>query len=296
MSDYLPTSNIASLLAEDELLWPSWTITHANVIAFTTTRIGGVSTGPFASNNLRYDIGDAAEHVTANRQRLTLTIAALERGALAEANTDALAQPCIVQWLDQVHGIDVAKVPLPESGMDSELAPTAETTPRADAMWTKQPGVALAIQTADCLPVLLCDRAGTVIGAAHAGWRGLVAGVLEALVAAMPVAADDLVAWIGPGIGPQSYEVGAEVWQPIAVHTPQVVLSHPTDSSKRLLDLKRLAELKLRRIGLPVEAIFSSAHCTYTDARLFSYRQATQAGGPGQTGRMASVIALPRSF
>ncbi|WP_235898692.1 peptidoglycan editing factor PgeF [Parahaliea maris] len=233
-------------------------------MAFTTTRRGGHSRGPYASFNLGHHVGDQPDAVSANRLQLQ----------------QQLPAGCEVQWLNQVHGTEVT-------------AATGHGLPEADASVAAEPGVASAVLTADCLPVLFCDRSGTCVAAAHAGWRGLQAGVLEATVAALPAAADDLLAWMGPAIGPSAFEVGPEVREAfLAVladrSSPAALTTCFRPSSKAghyLADLYALARLHLKSVG--VSAIYGGEHCTFTEAEdFFSYRR------DGETGRMASVIAL----
>src|SRR5512139_831231 len=161
------------------MILPDWPA-PANVRSLMTTREGGVSSAPWASLNLGDHVGDAPAHVAANRARLREQL------------------PAEPGWLRQVHSARVA-----ELGRD--------TNPEADASFTRERGQVCAVLTADCLPVLFCDRAGTVVAAAHAGWRGLAGGVLETTVAAMLVAPGDILAWMGAAIGPQAFEVGEEV-------------------------------------------------------------------------------------
>ena len=164
------------------LLRPDWPAPAA-VSALVTTREGGASLGAWQGLNLGDHVGDDPEAVAANRVLLQRS----------------LPGGTSVQWLQQVHGIDVVH------------ASRGCAVPEADACWTDEPGIACAVLTADCLPVLFCDRSATVVAAAHAGWRGLCAGVLEATVAALPVDPGELLAWLGPAIGPTAFEVGPEV-------------------------------------------------------------------------------------
>lgn len=205
-------------------------------------------------------VGDDVAAVTANRAALQARL-----GASA------------MQWLTQVHGVNV---------IEATHASVAEA-PRADAVWTTTPGLALAIMTADCVPVLVCDAAGLVIGAAHAGWQGLRAGVIAALIAAMPAPAQSLRAWIGPTISARNYEVGEDVWQHFAKLYPAALTRHPEQPDKRLLDLPAVAMQQLAAVG--VAHVDACGLCTYADARLYSHRQA-QHTGASTTGRMASVI------
>lgn len=238
------------------------------VFAGTTTRIGGVSDGAHAENNLALHTGDEVAHVCENRLRLGNAL----RGAP-------------IQWLNQVHGIEQVNV----------AAATTRRVPVADAMWTQQRGIALAILTADCVPILLADEAGSLIAAAHAGWQGLLAGVVPNLLANLPAQTQQLCAWIGPCISAQRYEVGREVWSRFCGDYPAAVLAHPDDPDKRLLDLVAVSREQLRRVG--VVHIAEARVCTYEDRRFFSHRRHTHSGSAGsQCGRMASVICLPADY
>jgi hypothetical protein len=164
-----------------------------------------------------------------------------------------------------------------------------EPNPEADAAFTHEPGQVCAVLTADCLPVLFCDRAGSVVAAAHAGWRGLAGGVLETTVAAMQVAPGDILAWMGAAIGPQAFEVGEDVRQAFVVPHPEAAaafLSHPAAATgKWLADIYQLARIRLNRMG--VHAIYGGGRCTFNESDAFySYRR------EGVTGRMASLIWL----
>lgn len=236
-----------------DFIVPDWPA-PANVHALVTTRGGGVSVGPYASLNLADHVGDDPAAVAENRRRLRALL------------------PAEPVWLDQVHGtrcVDAAGV-----------APGS----KADASFTRTPGVVCAVLTADCLPVLLCDEAGTVVAAAHAGWRGLAAGVLEATVAAMGVPGERLLAWLGPAIGPASFEVGGEVRDAFVAHDPAAETAFRARANgKWLCDLTRLARLRLAALG--VCRLTSADFDTCRDAeRFFSYRR------DGATGRMASLI------
>jgi YfiH family protein len=210
-----------------------------------------VSLPPWDSFNLGDHVGDDPAAVARNRQRLA--------AALPDGTT--------LHWLRQVHGAQVV-----EAGLRS--------TPVADGCWTRRPLRACAVLTADCLPVLFCDRAGSAVAAAHAGWRGLAAGILEATVAAMPAPGSAVLAWLGPAIGPAAFEVGPEVRErfldaaPVAEHAALDACFRPSASRRgRLLgDLYGLARQRLRRAG--VSAVFGGGCCTFTDAaRFFSYRR-----------------------
>ena len=237
-------------------LCPEWPA-PANVRALVTTRQGGVSTGQYASMNLATHVGDDPAAVAENR-------ALLLRRAL----------PAEPRWLDQVHGIDVV------------AGESVHGAPRADASVARTPGVVLAVMTADCLPVLLTDRAGSVVGIAHAGWRGLVGGVIEATIAAMEVAPRDMLAWLGPAIGPASFEVGGEVRDAAVGGQADAVQAFVASGpGKWLADIYRLARLRLAYAG--VGSVSGGGFCTVREAdRFYSYRR------DRETGRMASLIWL----
>lgn len=258
------------------LLVPDWPA-PPNVRAAMSTRLGGVSAPPYASLNLGERVGDDPANVAENRRRL--------REAL-----ELRHEPV---WLKQVHGTNVVRL---AAGDFSE----------ADASFTTEPGVVCAVQVADCLPVLFCDDAGTVVAAAHAGWRGLAAGVLEATVRALPAKPGMLMAWLGAAIGPQSFEVGAEVREAFVNHDAKASAcfkkKYPLspghgaarharrgkgegDPGKYLLDLYGLARQRLTAVG--VSRVHGGGFCTFRETeRFFSYRR------DGQCGRMAALIQL----
>lgn len=237
----------------NNFLTPDWPA-PSNVRALVTTRRGGVSKAPYASLNLGDHVGDDFDAVAANR--------AILRDFL----------PSEPVWLRQVHDIQIAE------------ADHAIGVPDADGSVARKPGRVSAVLTADCLPVLFCDRAGTVVASAHAGWRGLAGGVLEAAVQAMAVSPDQLLAWLGPAIGPRAFEVGAEVRDVFTALIPEAHLAFaPHAEGKWLADIYLLARQRLEKLG--VRQIYGGNFCTYTDAeRFYSYRR------DGVTGRMASVI------
>lgn len=239
----------------DALIFPDWPA-PANVKAFQSTRQGGVSAAPYDSLNLGDHVGDSPIAVARNRQLL---------GALL---------PSEPLWLEQVHGVAVAD------------ADSAECLPIADASIARRSGSVCAVMTADCLPVLLCDKAGTVVAAAHAGWRGLAAGVLEATVSAMAVAPENLMAWLGPAISQSAFEVGAEVRAEFIASDPQAASAFiPGESGKYLADIYALARLRLSVLGLA--GIYGGDRCTYGEPeRFFSYRR------DGVTGRQGVFIWL----
>ena len=238
------------------MILPDWPV-PARVKSLMTTRRGGISTAPWASLNLGDHVGDDPAHVLANRARLRQHL------------------PADPGWLRQVHGNKVVE----DGGGE------------ADAAFTRRAGTVCAVLVADCLPVLFCDRAGSVVAAAHAGWRGLAGGVLEATVAAMGTRPAELLAWMGPAIGPQAFEVGDEVRQAFVDHHPETAAAFAPQPSvagakpKWLADIYQLARVRLNRAG--VTAIYGGGRCTYREAEeFFSYRR------DGVTGRMAALIWL----
>lgn len=234
--------------------WPA----PPNVRACCTTRRAGVSEAPFEHLNLSHRVGDDPAAVFGNRARLAAR----------------LRLPAEPVWMRQVHGTRVLE------------ARDAGPDPEGDACIARDPGRPCAVLCADCLPVLLCARSGTLVAAVHAGWRGLAAGVIECTVAAMGVPPSELVAWLGPAIGAAAYEVGVEVRKAF-------VDRHPGDESafaprrpgRWSADLPRLARARLRRCG--VVEVHGGTRCTYSDPeRFYSYRR------DGRTGRFASLIWL----
>lgn len=242
------------------VITPQWAA-PAGVHAAFSLRSGGASEAPWNSLNLGVHVGDDPAAVAENRRRLAAT----------------LALPSEPIWLDHVHGRDVIDVAAP--GL-----PTNGHRPRADASVTRTPGVVLAIQVADCLPVLFSSRDGRVIGAAHAGWRGLAAGVLEATVAAMAVPAGQLVAWLGPSIGPAHFEVGDEVREAFLSSQSGVESAFVLNPRGRWqCDLPALARARLSALGL--SQVDGGGWCTAADpVRFFSHRR------DQRTGRMAALI------
>jgi polyphenol oxidase len=247
------------------LLLPRWPV-PGRVRAAFTLRAGGVSDGRYAALNLARHVGDDALAVAENRRRVA----------------GELQLPAEPLWLTQVHGATVLDV-------DVEAAP-----PSADAAFTRQPGRVLVVQVADCLPVLLATHDGSAVAVAHAGWRGLAAGVLEATVAALGVGGDALHAWLGPAIGPAHFEVGEEVRAAFCVpggahggaqdgETAAAFVRN--DRGRWQCDLRLLARQRLSVLG--VRSIHGEPRCTYAEADAFySFRR------DGNTGRMAALIWL----
>jgi len=231
--------------------WPA----PARVKAFVTTRNGGVSTGPYANLNLGTRVGDDIAAVSENRTRVRAYV------------------PGEPRWLHQIHGTRVAHA----EEVAGEVA--------ADAAYTRASNVVCAIQIADCLPVLFCDRDGACAAAAHAGWRGLSAGVLEKTMAALGVPPSRLMAWLGPAIGPRGFEVGADVLDAFAQSDPAHSAFTAVRPGKWMADLFTLARQRLTAAGL--SAVFGGGLCTFSQpARFFSHRR------DRITGRQAAFIWL----
>lgn len=237
---------------------PAWPA-PANVRAVITTREGGASRGPYESLNLALHVGDQAADVVQNRARLAGAIGC-DQGAFC--------------WLQQVHGNRVID------------ADAGGSLPEADGAFSTIPGRVCVVMTADCLPVLLCDRAGHRVAAVHAGWRGLANGVLESAVACFDDASQ-VIAWLGPAIGPDAFEVGAEVREQFCAGGPGADGAfRARPENKFLADIYLLARQRLKAAG--VEAVYGGGYCTHGDAkRFFSYRRQGDA-----SGRMASLIWL----
>jgi YfiH family protein len=240
-----------------DLIVPDWPL-PPGVRAFSTTRAGGVSLPPFATLNLGDHVGDQPAAVRENRQRLSQWL------------------PAPPVWLTQVHGTRVLEI----TSDQSASAPP----PAADASWTEGSDIVCAIMTADCLPVLFARLDGQRVAAAHAGWRGLAAGVLESTLTAMGCDGRDVTVWLGPAIGPTAFEVGDEVRATFVAHDAAAAADFSAGTAgKWWADIYALARRRLLAAG--VGDIHGGRCCTHSDsARFFSYRR------DGQTGRMASLI------
>lgn len=271
-------------LSFDDVVQPSWNVSP-RVRALVTTRSGGVSDAPFGrwrngvelpgGLNLGMKSGDDPAAVAANRQRL------LKLAGVSEA-----------AWLEQIHGAGIVRAEEVLAQARANGTPT-----RADASVTDRPGMVCVVMVADCMPVLLCDEAGRAVGAAHAGWRGLAAGIVEqtaqrvAELAAVPASA--LHAYLGPSIGPEAFEVGPDVRDAFMNGvgdvqrdaTASAFVEHPHNPGKYLADLPALARLRLQALG--VTRIVGGDLCTVTlRDRFYSYRR------DRVTGRMAALIWL----
>ena len=250
-----------------EWVVPDWPA-PAVVNAFTTTRAGGVSQHGFASMNLGFTTADSDAATLENRRRLESVL------------------PSDPGWLSQVHG----------NGVVARHLMTAQTRPNADAVWTHQPNLVCAVQTADCLPILFCDRQGQHVAACHAGWRGLANGVIEATLSALPVQSDDVFAWVGPGISVKAYEVGEAFRAQFQAVLPWLNCSVTGGENSAFIsvngnihaNLVVIARAILTRAN--VAQVYGGNFCTYTDSeRFYSHRRNPR------TGRMATVIWTNRS-
>ncbi len=247
-------------------IWrPNWPL-PSNVKCVLTHRAGGVSKVPYDSFNLAEHVGDDPQAVAANRSRLS----------------DYLhGRP--VRWLKQVHGNDLI-----QTSSEDDF----NRVPEADACFSQSPGVVCAVMTADCLPILVCDEAGTTVAAIHAGWRGLANGIIARSLQQLPVPAESLSAFLGPAISQQHYEVGIEVVEALYDSTPNVASAEAIGQALKpghrplhfYLDLFHIARAQLQSAG--VRRLFGGDLCTYSDPRLFSHRQSNP------TGRQASLIWL----
>lgn len=235
--------------------WPA----PANVKALQSTRMGGVSIAHFASLNFGAHVGDDPIAVAENRQLLSAYL------------------PTEPVWVNQVHGVDV---------IDAAVSSCLQN---ADASFTTKPNVVCVTMTADCLPLLLCDKKGSVVAAVHAGWRGLCDGVIEAAIAKMQVSPSEILVWLGPAIGPNAFEVGDDVREQFLVKDSQAELAFKRNGDKWLCNLYLIARQRLNNLGVMqvYGASVNEDFCTYTDkARFFSFRR------DNVTGRMASMIWL----
>jgi len=235
---------------------PNWPAPK-NIRAYSSTRLGGHSNIPYDSFNLANHVGDNPADVLANRQQL-----------IAE-----LKLPHEPVWLEQVHGINAVDVD------------KTQQTICADAAFTRKPNTLCNVLTADCLPVLICNQAGTEIAAIHAGWKGCLAGVIENTIAQLQSPPEELLAWLGPAIGPEKFEVGEEVLQAFTQHDPQAAQAFkPNNNTGWLANIVTLAKQRLNASG--VAHIYGGDFCTVTDnKRFFSYRRDGE-----KSGRMVSLI------
>lgn len=240
-----------------DFLVPEWPA-PANVKALVTARSGGASHAPWDSLNLALHVGDDPAHVALNRAWLRARL------------------PAEPFWLEQVHGVDCVRA-------DAEPELRRGMPCVADASVSFEAGHICVVMTADCLPVLFCTRDGQHVGAAHAGWRGLLTGVLENTVRNLQSPASEVLAWLGPAIGPQRFEVGSEVRAAFLASDPASSSAFVACGDKWLADIYALARLRLKAVG--VTSVHGGGMCTVSDEQhFFSYRR------DGATGRMASLI------
>jgi polyphenol oxidase len=251
------------MLKSSDLITPNWPA-PANVKALQSTRTGGISLEPYNSLNLGSHVNDNPIHVAQNRQLLSQFL------------------PSEPVWLNQVHGVSVVDA--------------AQTTciPDADASFTTHKNVVCVTMTADCLPILLCDTAGTLVSSIHAGWRSLCDGVIEATVEKLLAKPADLMAWLGPAIGPNAFEVGGEVREQFMAKDAKAELAFKThgdnqEQNKWLCDIDKIATQRLNNLG--ITQIYGGGidqdFCTFTEKdQFFSFRR------DGVTGRMATLIWL----
>jgi hypothetical protein len=238
------------------MIKPAWPA-PSNIKAYSTTRIGGFSTGAFAQLNLGNHVYDDPVVVARNRAWLK----------------EQLQLPAEPIWLDQVHGNKVINADSPTAIGEA-----------ADAAYASTSGNICAVLTADCLPLLICDQKGSLVAAVHAGWRGLANGIIESTIQALSASPNELLVWLGPAIGPKAFEVGQEVRDIFVKHNEKAAIAfQPSPSRRWLANLYQLATLRLQACG--VNAIYGGEFCTYTNEKLFfSYRR------DGVTGRMVSLI------
>lgn len=262
---------VSTLMSKNEnhLIKPDWPAADT-VYAFSTTRHTAANTGSsqgvYSSYNLAQHVGDDPLHVQKNRQQLV----------------KQLNLPAEPLWLEQVHGTEVINAAQmatqPQTNIDQRIPP------RADASYSTHASTVCAVMTADCLPVLVCNRKGNKVAAAHAGWRGLAAGVIETTILALNEEPSEILVWLGPAIGPRVFEVGEDVRNAfvdeLAVSENAFKVSRP---GHYLADIYQLARLRLKRLGM--DAVYGGGYCTYTDKdRFYSYRR------EAKTGRQASLI------
>lgn len=243
--------------------WPA----PKRVKAISTTRKGGVSLAPYDGLNLGLHVGDDTESVQQNRSLLQRELGLVQAPA----------------WLNQIHSSKVIDLKLPLTALID-----------ADGSYSRESNLACIIMTADCLPVLLCDKNGTQVAAVHAGWRGLAGGVIEAALDKFSVPANEIMAWLGPAIGPTAFEVGGEVRQQFMAVDPQAklaftpqtkVVDGQSDNDKWLANIYLLATQRLQKYG--ITQVYGGDHCTVNEPELFySYRREPI------TGRQASLIWL----
>ncbi len=237
--------------------WPA----PPTVAAISTTRNAGVSEGAYTNFNIGAHCGDNPDHVACNRKALR----------------EQCGFPTEPSWLKQVHGDHVVALHQDKALLDRT----------ADASYTTDTNTVCVVMTADCLPILFCDKQGTCVASVHAGWRSLAAGIIEKTIAALPASPDDLLAWFGPAIGADAFEIGDEVKAQLSIPDSDHCFTHNA-AGRWFCSLTGLASLRCQRVG--VTALYGGEHCTYREKdRFYSYRR------DGQTGRLGSFIWLKSS-
>ena len=248
----------------NDFIQPDWPA-PCHVKAFSTTRVGGVSANQYSSFNLAQHVNDCADKVSENRLQLI----------------HDLKLPSEPLWLEQVHGNRVLDI---DVTLNTSRSRDENKPFQADACFTAKSRYICVVMTADCLPVLICNRQGNKVAAVHAGWRGLQMGVIENTIDAMQLLPEDTLLWFGPAIGAQNFEVGAEVRQLFVDEIRQTEAAFRANREGHyLLDIYQLARIRLQQKG--INQIYGGGLCTYAEAsRFYSYRR------DGETGRMASLI------
>lgn len=261
MNEHYPLIDI-----NKDVIKPDWPAAE-RIHAFCTTRHHGISTGDYAGLNLGLHVEDNAQHVLANRQQLI----------------HQLSIPEEPLWLDQIHGNRVVNAGYIKAEQLSSQQSKNQLI-QADASFSETAKTVCAVMTADCLPILICNRKGNKVAAAHVGWRGLADDVIEAAVASLSERHSELLIWLGPAIGPQAFEVGEDVYNIFVNNQPKAKEAFKqTREAHYLADIYHLAKLRLHNIG--IREIYGGEYCTYTESdQFYSYRR------DGKTGRQASLI------
>ena len=241
-----------------DLIKPEWPA-PVNVFACSTTRQGGYSQAPYNHLNLAEHVGDEGSIVARNRSYLSSILQLTQEPA----------------WLQQTHSVQVVEL---RTGQTQEGC--------ADASFSREPGQVCVVLTADCLPILVCDRAGKTVAAIHAGWRGLAAGIVEKTLEKLKVASNDLLVWLGPAIGPEHFEVGEEVRNAFVSRNEATSAAFQQNASRKYFaDIFEITRIRLQAVG--VTEVYGGHWCTYADAnKFFSYRR------DRVTGRIATLISI----
>ncbi|MFV2057970.1 MAG: peptidoglycan editing factor PgeF [Thiohalomonadales bacterium] len=241
-----------------DLIKPDWPA-PVNIFACSTTRQGGYSQAPYHHLNLADHVGDDIADVASNREYLSKTLQWVQEPA----------------WLQQTHSVTVV-----------ELTGTQTLSQPADASYTRKPGQVCVVLSADCLPILVCDRAGRSVAAIHAGWRGLAAGIVEQTLRKLKIDSSELLVWFGPAIGPEHFEVGEEVRNIFVSQNEATAAAFQQNSARKYFaDIFEIARIRLHALG--VNEVYGGHWCTYADSsKFFSYRR------DQVTGRIATLISI----